>query len=47
MKYDEVVKSPKSAFYVIPAQAGIQPGQWMPDQVRHDAFAYLIAGLVK
>jgi hypothetical protein len=31
---------------VIPANAGIQTGRWMPDQVRHDAFAYLIAGLI-
>jgi aminomethyltransferase len=31
---------------VIPAKAGIQTEQWMPDQVRHDASAYLIAGLI-
>jgi hypothetical protein len=31
---------------VIPANAGIQTGQWMPDQVRHDVFAYLITGLI-
>jgi hypothetical protein len=32
---------------VIPANAGIQTEQWMPDQVRHDAFASLIAGMIK
>jgi hypothetical protein len=42
-KVGGLVRSPAS---VIPANAGIQTGQWMPDQVRHDAFEYLIAGLI-
>jgi hypothetical protein len=31
---------------VIPSEAGIQKKHWMPDQVRHDGFVYLVARLI-
>jgi len=32
--------------FVVPAKAGIQEGYWMPEQVRHDGFRYLVARLI-